>query len=167
MTTAEEQDRIVAQLEALGAANRTVLYACTAGYPVPFDQVCLPEITRLRERYGQRVKSIGFSGHHRGIAVDPAAVVLGATWIERHYTLDRTWKGTDHAASLEPDGLRKLVRDLAAVHAANSDKQDDFLDVERAQRDKLKRLPGVHLPEELPMDTAQPAPKSLHAANEG
>ena len=56
------------------------------------------EITRLRELYADRVKAIGFSGHHLGIAVDSAAVALGAEWIERHFTLDRTWKGTDHAA---------------------------------------------------------------------
>ncbi|MEZ5083099.1 MAG: N-acetylneuraminate synthase family protein [Bacteroidales bacterium] len=62
---------------------------------------------------------MGFSGHHLGIAVDTAAFTLGAEWIERHYTLDRTWKGTaDHAASLEPDGLRRVVRDIRAVAKA-------------------------------------------------
>ena len=95
-----------------------VIYDCTSGYPVPFEDICLLEITRLRELYADRVKSIGFSGHHLGIAVDSAAVALGAEWIERHYTLDRTWKGTDHAASLEPDGVRKLARDCRAVAKA-------------------------------------------------
>jgi len=55
------------------------------------------------------VKSIGFSGHHKGIAIDVAAYTLGAIWIERHFTLDRTWKGTDHAASREPDGLNLML----------------------------------------------------------
>jgi N-acetylneuraminate synthase len=123
-----------------------VLYACTSGYPVPFSEVCLLEITRLRERFGHRVKAIGFSGHHLGIAVDAAATALGAAWVERHFTLDRTWKGTDHAASLEPDGLRRLVRDLRAVHRALRPKTTDLLGVEKPQRRKLKRLPGVHLP---------------------
>jgi N-acetylneuraminate synthase len=145
MTTPEEQARIVAHLEQLGAADRVVLYACTSGYPVPFEQVCLLEITRLREAYGSRVKAIGFSGHHLGIALDVAAVALGATWIERHFTLDRTWKGTDHAASLEPDGLRRLTRDARAVATALTYKDKPILDIEQAQRDKLKRLPGVHL----------------------
>jgi sialic acid synthase len=145
MTTAAEQEEIVALLEHLKAQHRVVLYACTSGYPVPFDQVCLLEVTRLRELYGHRVKDIGFSGHHLGIAVDVAAVALGANWLERHFTLDRTWKGTDHAASLEPDGLRKLVRDVRAVSASLTYKESGMADIELPQRAKLKRLPGVHL----------------------
>jgi N-acetylneuraminate synthase len=84
------------------------------------------------------VKAIGFSGHHLGIAVDIAAYTLGASIIERHYTLDRTWKGTDHAASLEPDGVRRLVRDLNAVHKALQSKREEILPIEQIQRDKLK-----------------------------
>lgn len=140
MTTPEEKDEIVRRMEEAGAAKRVVLYACTSGYPVPFDEVCLLEITALRERYGHRVAEIGFSGHHLGIAVDVAAVTLGATWIERHFTLDRTWKGTDHAASLEPDGLRRLVRDVHAVCRALKPKERPILAIEEAQRRKLKRL---------------------------
>jgi N-acetylneuraminate synthase len=98
----------------------------------------LLEIKRLKENYGYIVKEIGFSGHHLGIAVDIAAYALGATWIERHFTLDRTWKGTDHAASLEPDGLRRLVRDLKATEKALAYKQQDLLEIEKVQRDKLK-----------------------------
>ena len=145
MTTPEEQGRIVALLEDLGAAERVVLYACTSGYPVPFEEICLLEINRLQEAYGHRVQEIGFSGHHLGIAVDVAAVALGAAWIERHFTFDRTWKGTDHAASLEPDGLRKLVRDVRAVTNALTLKDRPILDIEEPQRNKLKRLPGLHL----------------------
>lgn len=145
MTTRDEQESIVSLFERLGVQNRVVLYACTSGYPVPFDQVCLLEVARLRELYAHRVQDIGFSGHHLGIAVDIAALTLGANWVERHFTLDRTWKGTDHSASLEPDGLRKLVRDLRAVASALTDKPSDILDIEAPQRAKLKRLPGVHL----------------------
>lgn len=145
MTTPAEQEQIVSWLEYLGAQDRVVLYACTSGYPVPFDQIHLLEVVRLQNLYGERVKDIGFSGHHLGIAVDVAAVALGATWVERHFTLDRTWKGTDHAASLEPDGLRKLVRDVRAVNAALTYKPADIVDIEKPQRAKLKRLPGVHL----------------------
>jgi N-acetylneuraminate synthase len=115
-----------------------VLYNCTSGYPVPFEDICLLDIVSMREKYGSRVKEIGFSGHHLGIAVDVAAYVLGATYIERHYTLDRTWKGTDHAASLEPQGIRKLVRDLEAVRKSLTRKQEDILDIEKEQRAKLK-----------------------------
>ena len=67
-----------------------------------------------------------------------AAQTLGAAWIERHFTLDRTWKGTDHAASLEPDGLRKLVRDTRAVAKALSYRTSELLEVELPQRQKLK-----------------------------
>ena len=138
MTSQEEIETLVKFFESKGRAKDVVLYACTSGYPVPFEDVCLLEITRLKELYGNRVKEIGFSGHHLGIAVDVAAYTLGATWVERHYTLDRTWKGTDHAASLEPEGLRRLVRDLKAVNKALTYKKEDVLDIEKVQREKLK-----------------------------
>lgn len=139
MTNKEEEEMIVSFFESKGCNKNVVIYSCTSGYPVPFEDICLLEITRLREQFGDRVKAIGFSGHHLGIAVDAAAVALGAEWIERHYTLDRTWKGTDHAASLEPDGLRKLVRDCRAVYKALQNKKDDILEIELIQRDKLKK----------------------------
>lgn len=84
------------------------------------------------------MKQIGFSGHHLGIAIDVSAYTLGAEIIERHFTLDRTWKGTDHAASLEPDGMRRLVRDLNAVHKALTYKKEEVLPIEQVQRRKLK-----------------------------
>ena len=138
MTTKDEIDSLITFFEGKGRNKNVVLYACTSGYPVPFEDVALFEITRLKDMYGNRIKEIGFSGHHLGIAVDVAAYTLGATWIERHYTLDRTWKGTDHAASLEPEGLRKLIRDLKAVNKALAYKKQDILDIEKAQREKLK-----------------------------
>ena len=139
MTSKVEEENIVSFFEAKDRAKDLVIYSCTSGYPVPFEDVCLLEITRLRQKYAQRVKAIGFSGHHLGIAVDSAAVALGAEWIERHFTLDRTWKGTDHAASLEPDGVRKLARDCRAVAKALTFKRDDILEIENVQREKLKK----------------------------
>ncbi len=144
MTTPAEQEQIVQLMEKCDAADRVVLYACTSGYPVPFEQVCLLEIQGSMRKFGSRVKEIGFSGHHLGIAVDIATVVLGASWIERHFTLDRTWKGTDHAASLEPDGLRKLVRDIRNVSKTLKFKENEMTEIEIPQRDKLKRVQGVH-----------------------
>lgn len=138
MTNRSEEAQIVQLFEKKGRAKDLVLYACTSGYPVSFEDVCLLEITRLAEMYGDRVKSIGFSGHHLGIAVDIAAYTLGACIIERHYTLDRTWKGTDHAASLEPEGLRKLRRNLNAAYSALNYKNQEILAIEQIQRDKLK-----------------------------
>ena len=138
MTTKDEEEQIVSFFEENNQAKRLILYSCTSGYPVPFEDICMLEIVRIKEKFQNRVKAIGFSGHHLGIAVDIAAYVLGAEWIERHFTLDRTWKGTDHSASLEPTGLRKLSRDLKATHKSLTYKQSDILDIEKAQRDKLK-----------------------------
>ena len=142
MTTQDETKDIVAFFVKKGRNQDLVLYSCTSGYPVPFDSVCLLEINVLQSKYGEVVKQIGFSGHHLGIAVDVAAYTLGASIIERHYTLDRTWKGTDHAASLEPMGMRKLTRDLKAVYQALTNKETDILPIEQVQRDKLKNKKG-------------------------
>lgn len=139
MTTQEEERKVIEFFEEKNEAkDRLVIYSCTSGYPVPFKNVCLLEITRLINKYQDRVKAIGFSGHHLGIAIDNAAVALGATWVERHFTKDRTWKGTDHAASLEPAGLRKLCRDLNATYTSLAYKDSEILEIEQVQRDKLK-----------------------------
>lgn len=138
MTTKSEEEEIVSLFEETNQGKRLVLYSCTSGYPVPFEDICMLEIVRIKEKFENRVKAIGFSGHHLGIAVDVAAYTLGATWIERHFTMDRTWKGTDHSASLEPTGLRKLARDLTATHKALTFKKTDILAIEQVQRVKLK-----------------------------
>lgn len=142
MTTREEEEKIVKFFEETNQAKkRLVLYSCTSGYPVAFEDVCLLEIGRIKEMYSSRVKDIGFSGHHAGIAVDIAAYALGATWIERHFTKDRMLKGTDHAASLEPQGLKTLSRNLGATFTSLTFKQTEILEVEKAQREKLKHRP--------------------------
>ena len=86
--------------------------------------------------------SIGsFIGIFLGLALSVSRVIaytLGAVWIERHFTKDRTWKGTDHAASLEPQGLQKLVRDLTNTYEALSFKNSEILEIEKEQRVKLK-----------------------------
>jgi sialic acid synthase len=143
MTTKEEEELVVNFFEEKGRLNNLVIYSCTSGYPVPFEDICLLEIDRLIKKFGSRLKAVGFSGHHLGIAADVAAMTIGAKWIERHYTLDRTWKGTDHAASLEPDGLRRLVRDVRNVSKAIEYKNSDLLEIEIPQRKKLKWKEGV------------------------
>lgn len=137
MITRKEEE-LIRFFENQGRNKDVVLYNCTSGYPVPFEAVCLLEIKRLVNSYGDIVKEIGFSGHHLGIAIDIAAYTLGASTIERHYTLDRTWKGTDYAASLELEGIRKLKRDLNAAYKALTYKEKEVLDIEQVQRDKLK-----------------------------
>jgi len=139
MSTKKEIESIVNFFEFSDQAkNRLFIYACTSGYPVPAEDVCLLEITNLYNDFGGRVSGIGFSGHHLGVALDVSAYTLGAKWIERHFTKDRTWKGTDHAASLEPQGLTKLVRDLNATYEALNFKSSEILPIEEIQREKLK-----------------------------
>tara|TARA_B100002052_G_scaffold188249_2_gene171559 strand:+ start:3679 stop:4548 length:870 start_codon:yes stop_codon:yes gene_type:complete len=139
MTTVNEQNKLVEFFEEKNQAkNRLIVYSCTSGYPVSFDDVCLLEILKIKDRFNGRVKDLGFSGHHLGISIDIAAYTLGVSWIERHFTKDRTWKGTDHSASLEPTGFSKLTRDLKAAYKSLNYKNQEILDIEKPQRDKLK-----------------------------
>ena len=131
MTTLDEIDQAVHVLRDC----ELYLLQCTSNYPCAFDAVHLRVIPALRERYG---RTVGLSGHHRGIAVDAAAVALGARVIERHFTLDRTWKGSDHAASLEPPGLARLVRDLRAVEQALGHAHKQVQACEQASLAKLR-----------------------------
>ena len=138
MTTRKEEEEIVNFFCKTQRNKDLILYSCTSAYPVSQEDVCLLEIKRLRETYKNTVNDIGFSGHHKGIFFDIAALALGAKYIERHFTLDKTWKGTDHAASLEPDGMRRLKRGIMSTEIALSVKKDEILGIELAQREKLK-----------------------------
>jgi len=141
MTTTSEVEKTIRFFEEKDQAkNRIVLYSCTSGYPIAFKEICLLEINKIYENFGSKIKEVGFSGHHLGIAADIAAYTLGANWIERHFTKDRTWKGTDHAASLEVPGLQKLVRDLHHIYEALQYKEKEILPVEEVQRKKLKNI---------------------------
>lgn len=139
MTSQSEEKEVINFLKNKKRLNDLVIYSCVSGYPVKFEDLSLLDISRLKNEYEGYVKGIGFSGHHLGIAADIAALTLGARYFERHFTLDRTWKGTDHAASLEPDGMRKLARDLKNVSKALTYKKKEILEVEEKQRKKLKR----------------------------
>jgi sialic acid synthase SpsE len=138
MTTHQELESLLSLMESKGRLGDAVIYKCSSGYPVAFSECYLDEIVDFVKTYGTQVAAIGFSGHHLGIAIDNAAYALGARWFERHYTLDRTWKGTDHAASLEMDGLRRLCRDLKATAQALQQKPTEILNIEIPQREKLK-----------------------------
>lgn len=117
--------------------DRLVLYHCTSEYPLQPEDAYLLEIDRLYCSY-LRVKAIGFSNHHCGISLDMSAQALGASYFEHHITLDRTWKGTDHVAALEFEGLRKLVRDLKEGYLALELRGSEFSARELEQRKKLK-----------------------------
>jgi len=115
--TLEDIDRAV---EAIAALNpRLCVLHCTASYPAEVDDLNLSVIAVLKERYPEFV--IGLSDHHNGIAMAPVAFMLGARAFEKHFTLNHAWKGTDHAYSLMPDGMRRFVRDLHRVPAALGD----------------------------------------------
>jgi N-acetylneuraminate synthase/sialic acid synthase len=115
--TIEDVDRAVEVVLAEGAP--LTVMQCTAGYPPKFDELNLSVIETFRERYPE--VTIGYSGHDSGIAMSVVAYVLGARVIEKHFTLNRAMRGTDHAFSLEPEGLRKMIRDLHRTSEALGD----------------------------------------------
>ena len=96
--------------------SQVCILQCTAGYPAAFEELDLRVIEQYRQEFPGAV--VGFSGHDSGIAMAVVAYTLGARVIEKHFTLNRAMKGTDHAFSLEPVGLRKMVRDLERTAAA-------------------------------------------------
>lgn len=115
--TLEDIDRAVEVIE-----NENVPYAilqCTAAYPPSFEQLDLRVIETFKLRYRNAI--IGYSGHDSGLAMSLVAYALGARVIEKHFTLNRAMQGTDHAFSLEPEGMRKLVRDLNRARVAFGD----------------------------------------------
>jgi sialic acid synthase len=113
MSTLEDVDQAVDRM--LRHTDQVILMQCTSAYPSEFVDVNLRVMETYRQRYGVLV---GYSGHERGISVTEAAAALGACAVERHFTKDRTLPGPDHAASLEPQGLQKLVRDIRQIEIA-------------------------------------------------
>jgi N-acetylneuraminate synthase/sialic acid synthase len=114
------------------------LLQCTAAYPAEAENMDLRVIETYRKRFPETV--IGLSSHDRGIAFSTVAAALGARIIEKHFTLDRAMKGTDHAFSLEPTGMTKLVRDLALVVKALGDGEKKFYEVEKNGIRKMGKM---------------------------
>ncbi len=138
MTSHDEIERIVNLFIDNKRNEDLVLYACTSGYPVEFEDMCILEIHYLLEKYGSIVKKIGFSGHHIGTTIDIAAYTLGASVIERHFTIDKDLKGTDQKVALTKNEFAKLVNDVNDVYKALKYKDKDILDVEVKNKEKLK-----------------------------
>ncbi len=131
--TMEDIDRAV---EAIRSSNEQLgILQCTAAYPCETEDLNLNVITTLRARYPGFV--IGLSDHQNGISMALVAYMLGARVIEKHFTLNHAWKGTDHAFSLMPEGLRKLVRDLRRVPVALGDGVKQRLPVEKQPLEKM------------------------------
>jgi sialic acid synthase SpsE len=132
MSMLEEVDQAVDRI--LCHTDDLVLMQCTSSYPTEFIDINLRVMETYRSRYGVLV---GFSGHERGIAVSEAAAALGACVVERHFTRDRTLPGPDHAASLEPTGLEKLVRDIRHIETAMGSPDKFVAPAEAAVRARL------------------------------
>lgn len=132
MLNKKEREELYNRLEP--HKDRIVVYLCTSGYPVPFSQIYLLEIEELKRIF----PNVGFSNHGRGIAMEPAAFAIGARYFERHLIDDRTFPHSDSSASLEPQGLSKLIRDLQAVSKALQYKPSELDLIEEEQRNKLR-----------------------------
>lgn len=135
MSTVAEIDAAVDLIQAYG--NPLVLMHCTSEYPCPTERLNLRCIPWLRERYGCLV---GYSGHELGLSTTVAAAVLGACVVERHITIDRSMFGSDQSASLEPQGLVRMLRDIWKVQVALGDGVKVIYDQELPTRDKLRRV---------------------------
>lgn len=117
MAELKEVEEAVNVLKEGGAGEITLLH-CTTEYPAPFDSVNLKAMNTLREKFGTKV---GYSDHTTGIEVVVAAVSLGATVIEKHFTLNRNLEGPDHKASLEPEELEVMVNKIRIIEKALGD----------------------------------------------
>jgi sialic acid synthase len=131
--TMEDVDRAVVAVRPLN--DQLCILQCTAAYPCETEDLNLGVVTALRERYPDYV--IGLSDHQNGISMALVAYMLGARVIEKHFTLNHAWKGTDHAFSLMPEGLRKLVRDLRRIPEAIGDGVKRPLPVEEKPLEKM------------------------------
>jgi sialic acid synthase len=162
--TIEDVDRAVDTVTAINP--QLCLLQCTASYPASVEELELGVIATYRERYPELV--VGLSDHQDGIAMAPVAYMLGARVIEKHFTVSHTAKGTDHAFSLMPEGMRKLVRDLHRVPAAIGDGVKRPLPSEEAPLRKMGKqlvaarpLPAGHVLAEGDLVAKSPAEGGL------
>ena len=154
------EDIDVAMAEIRAYHDDVVLLHCNSTYPCPEDQIGLPVMEGLLERY--RVP-IGYSGHEKGVGPSVAAAALGACVVERHFTLDKTLKGTDHQASLEPHELEAMVAMIREVELAMQIRGKVVFPKEQAAAKKLRKcivfsrdLPAGHILTEADLTTRCP-----------
>ena len=133
MSTMEQIEHAV---DLVGRDDLVILHACST-YPAYYEELNLRVINVLQDRFDVPV---GYSGHETGIPSSVAAVALGACMVERHLTLDRSMWGSDQAASLEPNGMARLVRDIRLIETAMGDGVKRVLDREVPIMDKLRRV---------------------------
>ncbi|HWK04655.1 MAG TPA: N-acetylneuraminate synthase family protein [Puia sp.] len=131
-------DEIRDAVEKFGTDNLMIAHS-TSAYPCQPQELNLRMVETLREMYPDT--PVGYSGHETGLATTVAAVALGASFVERHFTLDRAMWGSDHAASVEPQGMQKLVRDIRDVELALG---DGIKRVYESEMGAMKRLRRAH-----------------------
>jgi N-acetylneuraminate synthase len=132
-------DHVDHAIEVLGKQDLVILHSCST-YPAYYEELNLAVIPRMRERYGV---PIGYSGHETGLPSTVAAVALGACVIERHISLDRAMWGSDQAASLEPNGIIRLMRDIRLIETAMGDGVKRVYEREMPVMKKLRRVGGT------------------------
>lgn len=137
MTSKDEERRLVDVFK--NKLKDIVLYACTTNYPVQVGEICLLEIDRLFKTYSNEIKGIGFSAHHLGIVQDVAALALGARYFERHFTLDKSLKGSDQSMSLDLKDISQLAKNLRIVAKDLKYKEPEILESELYYRIKHKK----------------------------
>jgi N-acetylneuraminate synthase len=141
MSTMDEIEKAV---EDFGLANLLIAHS-TSSYPCRYEDLNLKMITTLRNQYTKT--PVGYSGHETGLSPTWAAVALGATFVERHITLDRAMWGTDQAASVEVDGFHRLVRNIRDIEIALGDGIKKVYDSELDARNKLRKVKSNVVPE--------------------
>lgn len=135
MSTMDDIRSAINVLNDNGVGELTVLH-CTTEYPTPYNDVNLKAMLTIKDEFGVRV---GYSDHTRGIEVPIAAVALGATVIEKHFTLDRNMEGPDHKASLEPDELKAMVDSIRHIESALGDGMKQPAKSERKNMDIARK----------------------------
>lgn len=135
MSSLEQIDHAV---QVLGKQDLVIMHSCST-YPAHYEELNLRVIPVLAQQFGV---PIGYSGHETGIPSSVAAVALGACMIERHLTLDRAMWGSDHAASLEPNGFTRLIRDIRLIETSMGDGVKRVLEREKPVIEKLRRIDG-------------------------
>ncbi|MFA4971020.1 MAG: N-acetylneuraminate synthase family protein [bacterium] len=137
LSTGMSNEEQIEHAKSLIDSRRLIIMHSTSAYPCPAEYLNLNVLQKMRTSYEGPV---GYSGHEVGLSTTIAAVALGANSVERHITLGRSMWGTDHAASVEPQGLSRLVRDIRVVEKAMGDGKKVVYDAEMAQLEKLRRV---------------------------
>lgn len=138
MSTQEEIDKAI---KILGGPTGLIIMHCNSAYPVDNEDMNLNYITTLTQKYP--TSCIGYSGHEVGVSPTLVAATLGAEYIERHITLDRAMWGTDQAASLGPDGLRRLIRDLKLLPLWLGSRDKIVTETEQRIKKKLRNVESL------------------------